>query len=308
MAWKELRQIIAQYECANGPFALATIVRAVGSTYRRPGARMLVTPDERYVGRLSAGCLEEEIAERAQEVIQTGARANWNFDLRSRFACDGSIEVLVERLVKPNAFINGLFGVLNERRPIVVATNYRSLEALAGTRLVNGQDFDPEEEFVQEIKPPVRLLIFGDQFDVEPLAHLGGYLGWVVEIFADAGQIPTGDARTAGIVMSHNFGRDLAALKHMFAGRFEYVGLLGPRRRKQRLINHLLDEGYPPDRVSRLRSPAGLDIGSETAEEIALAIIAEVQAALMGRTGGYLSERQDAIHSLEEPTLWHATS
>jgi xanthine dehydrogenase accessory factor len=308
MAWKELRQIIAQYECSGGPFALATIVRATGSTYRRPGARMLITPDKRYVGRLSAGCLEEEIAERAQEVVHTGSPANWHFDLRSRFACDGSIEVLVEKLVKPNAFINGLLKVLNERRPIVVATNYRSVGGFAGTRLVNGQDIDPEKEFGQEIKPPVRLIVFGDQFDVEPLAHLSGYLGWMVEVFGDADQIPAGDERTAGIVMSHNFGRDLAALKHMFSGGFEYVGLLGPRRRKQRLINHLLDERYSPDRVSRLHSPAGLDIGAETAEEIALAIIAEVQAALMSRRGGFLSERRDAIHSLEEQTLWHAQS
>jgi len=308
MAWKELRQIISQYECEAGPFALATIVQVTGSTYRRPGARMLITPAKGYFGRLSAGCLEEEIAERAQEIIQTGSPEKWHFDLRSRFACDGSIEVLVEKLVKPSPFIGALFGVLDERRSIVVATNHRSLGPGAGTRLVNGQNLDPEEAFVQEIKPPVRLVVFGDQFDVEPLAQLGSYLGWVVEIFGDADQIPAGDDRTAGIVMSHNFGRDLAALRQMFEGRFEYVGLLGPRRRKQQLINHFLDEGFPADKASRLRSPAGLDIGSETAEEIALAIVAEIQAALMGRSGGHLSERRSAIHSLEEPVLCHALS
>jgi len=308
MAWKELRQIISQYECEAGPFALATIVQATGSTYRRPGARMLITPAKHYFGRLSAGCLEEEIAERAQEIIQTGSPEKWHFDLRSRFACDGSIEVLVEKLVKPSPFIGALFGVLDERRSIVVATNHRSLGPGAGTRLVNGQNLDPEEAFVQEIKPPVRLVVFGDQFDIEPLAQLGSYLGWVVEIFGDADQIPAGDDRTAGIVMSHNFGRDLAALRQMFEGRFEYVGLLGPRRRKQQLINHFLDEGFPADKASRLRSPAGLDIGSETAEEIALAIVVEIQAALMGRSGGHLSERRSAIHSLEEPVLCHALS
>lgn len=269
---------------------------------------MLISPDKRYVGRLSAGCLEDEIAERAQEVIHTGSPATWHFDLRSRFACDGSIDVLVEKLIKPNAFIGGLIRVIHERRSIVVAANYLSLKASFGTRLLNGRDIEPEEEFVQEIKPPIRLSVFGDQFDVEPLAHLGGYLGWVVEIFGHADQIPAGDERSAGIVMSHNFGRDLVALRRMFAGGFAYVGLVGPRRRKQRLINHLLDEGYQPEKAAQLHSPAGLDIGSETAEEIALAIVAEVQAALMGRAGGHLSQRRDAIHSAGEPNLWHARS
>ena len=110
---------------------------------------MLITPARDYFGRLSAGCLEEEIAERAQEVIRTGSPEKWHFDLRSRFACDGSIEVLVEKLVKPSPFIGALLGVLNERKSIVVATNHRSLGPVAGTWLVSGQDLDPEEVFVQ---------------------------------------------------------------------------------------------------------------------------------------------------------------
>ena len=132
------------------------------------------------------------------------------------------------------------------------------------------------------------MIIFGDYFDAQAVSHLGDYLGWEVQIAMDADQLPSGDARTGCVVMSHHFGRDVVALKQALQGSFGYVGLLGPRQRKQLLLNQLIDDGFPLESISALHSPVGLDIGSETAEEIAVAVIAEVQAALMGRGGGFL--------------------
>ena len=301
MAWKELRQIITEYRRSDGPFALATLVKSVGSTYRQVGSRMLILQGGLFIGRLSAGCIEEEISDLGQAVILHGKPARCSFDLRSRFACNGSIEVFVERLVKPNMFLDELMVVLANRTPITVATNYRLADASASTRLIDVPFTEHAEEFVQEIQPPVRLIIFGDYFDAESVAYLGGYLGWQVEVVADADELPDGDPRTACIVMSHHFGRDIVALKQALQGSFGYVGLLGPRQRKRLLLNRLIDEGCPMENVSALHSPAGLDIGSETAEEIAMAIIAEVQAALMGRKGGPLRDRIEPIHKLREP-------
>ena len=176
-------------------------------------------------------------------------------------------------------------------------------DAAPGTRLIAVPVAEHEEEFVQEILAPIRLIIFGDHFDAEAVAYLGSYLGWQVEIVIEAHKLPAGDARSACIVMSHHFGRDVAALGHVFAGNYGYVGLLGPRKRKQLLMNHMIDEGYPLANVSALHTPAGLDIGSESPEEIAVAIIAEVQAVLTGRNGRSLRERAAPIHRLEEPTF-----
>jgi xanthine dehydrogenase accessory factor len=301
MAWKELTQILSEYRRSEGPFGLATLVKSIGSTYRQTGARMLVVPGRPWIGRLSAGCIEEEIADLAQEVILTGQPARRAFDLRARFACDGSIEVFIERLVKPNPFLDRLIGVMLDRTPITVLTDYRLTGPRAGTRLVEGPARNHPELFVQEIQPPIRLIIFGDYLDAEAVAHLGGYLGWQVEFVADAHSLPTGDSRSACMVMSHHFGRDIVALQQALEGNFGYVGLLGPRQRKQLLLNRLLDEGCSLENVSALHSPAGLDIGSETAEEIAMAIIAEVLAALTGRNGGPLRDRGEAIHTLREP-------
>ena len=70
---KEITDILKAFEGRRGePLALATLVRARGSSYRRPGARMLITADGRTVGALSGGCLEEEVAVRAREVFATG--------------------------------------------------------------------------------------------------------------------------------------------------------------------------------------------------------------------------------------------
>jgi xanthine dehydrogenase accessory factor len=301
MAWKELTQILSEYRRSEGPFGLATLVKSTGSTYRQTGARMLVVPGRPWIGRLSAGCIEEEIADLAQEVILTGQPARRAFDLRSRFACDGSIEVFIERLVKPNLFLDRLIGVVVDRTPITVLTDYRLTGPKAGTRLAEGRVGNHPDQFVQEIQPPIRLIIFGDYLDAEAVAHLGGYLGWQVEFVADAQALPAGDSRSACIVMSHHFGRDIVALQQALEGNFGYVGLLGPRQRKQLLLNRLLDEGCSLENVSALHGPAGLDIGSETAEEIAMAIIAEVLAALTGRNGGPLRDRGEAIHTLREP-------
>jgi xanthine dehydrogenase accessory factor len=310
MTWKELNRFRAEFERADQPIAMATLVSAKGSSYRQPGARMLIAPDKHFVGHLSAGCLEDEIAELAQEVISTGKRACMQFDLRARFACDGSIEVFIERLSRPSAFIDGLARAVNERVSILVATNYDVVNGMTGTRVlekaspsnVKSAVAEPKE-FLQLIEPPVRLLLFGEHFDVHPIQELASFLGWQTEIWRDLHGIPKGDLRTAAVVLSHNFGRDLAALKHLFANQFGYIGLLGPRRRKQQLINYLIEEGYSAEKLSTLHSPAGLDIGAETAEEIALAIVAEIQAAMTHRTAGYLRERKAAIHSMEDSNL-----
>jgi xanthine dehydrogenase accessory factor len=301
MAWKELRQILTEYRRSDGPFALATLVKSAGSTYRQTGSRMLILQGGRFIGRLSAGCIEEEIAELGQAVILDGNPAGCSFDLRSRFACNGSIEVFIERLMKPNAFLEGLSAVLGNRMPMFVSTNYRLADSRAGTQLVDVPSPDQAEEFIQEIQPPVRLIIVGDFFDAESVAYLGGYLGWQVEIVTDPYELPEGDPRTACVVMSHHFGRDIVALKQSLQGKYGYVGLLGPRQRKRLLLNQLIEGGCGLENISALHSPAGLDIGSETAEEIAMAIIAEVQAALMGRDGGPLRDRAEPIHTLREP-------
>src|SRR6476661_2899193 len=94
---KEIVDILATWESRRTQsFALATLVRVDGSSYRRPGARMLICSDGTTAGSLSGGCLEEAVTRRALEVHRTGLPSLMRFDTRLRFGCNGTIEILVE--------------------------------------------------------------------------------------------------------------------------------------------------------------------------------------------------------------------
>jgi xanthine dehydrogenase accessory factor len=126
-------------------------------------------------------------------------------------------------------------------------------------------------------------------------------LGWVIEHFAHPSQLTEDfrpDAQTAALVMTHNFGRDLLALDRVLPLQLRYVGLLGPKKRHAELLARL-SEYRPLDFASvNLFAPAGLDIGSEAPEEIALAIVSEVAAVLSNRVGGFLRERRSDSHTI----------
>jgi xanthine/CO dehydrogenase XdhC/CoxF family maturation factor len=134
--------------------------------------------------------------------------------------------------------------------------------------------------------------------------RLAEQLGWhATQVRGDAQHTgldaaPAPDARTAAVVMEHNYERDLALLRELLPSSAGYVGILGPRRRTEQLLADLrARDVFPTDaQVARLHGPVGLDIGAESAEEVALAIAAEVQAVFAGREGGQLRRRKGAIH------------
>jgi xanthine/CO dehydrogenase XdhC/CoxF family maturation factor len=100
--------------------------------------------------------------------------------------------------------------------------------------------------------------------------------------------------------MNHNFGRDLLALDRLFPLQLRYVGLLGPKKRRAELLAQL-SEHRPVDfdiAIKNLFAPAGLDIGSEAPEEIALAIVSEVAAVLSNRMGGFLREGRSDTYTI----------
>ena len=157
--------------------------------------------------------------------------------------------------------------------------------------------------FIETVPFPVRLLLFGSGPEIKPLSEFAGNLGWVLEHFGHPSELSEDfrpDALTAALVMNHNFGRDLLALDRLLRLRLRYIGLLGPRKRHAELLARLSE--YRPLNfdiaMKNLFAPAGLDIGSEAPEEIALAIVSEVAAVLSNRVGGFLRERRSDIHTI----------
>jgi xanthine dehydrogenase accessory factor len=103
---------------------------------------------------------------------------------------------------------------------------------------------------------------------------------------------------SAAVLMSHNYRYDLAVLKQLFTTDIRYIGMLGPRKRGEKMLQELAGLGLnlSKKQLSRLHNPVGLDIGAETPEEIGLSIIAEVQARFTRRPGGSLKQKSGPIH------------
>jgi xanthine dehydrogenase accessory factor len=302
---KALQQIIRRVaENPSRPWALATLVQTEGSTYRKPGARLLVDSDGFTLGVLSGGCLEEEIGRHGKKVIADGSPVLLSFDTKRLYGCDGQLTILLERI--PAAEQNGnlitkVGRLLKNREVCRIRTCFEG--DTLGSELLPPDVLLVEQRgvLIDAVPLPVRLLLFGTGPEIEPITQFAGNLGWVVERFGHPSELAEDfrpDAQTAALVMTHNFGRDLLALDRLLPLQLHYVGLLGPRKRQAELLARL-SEYRPFDFDTAVRNvfaPAGLDIGSEAPEEIALSIVSEVAAVLSERHGGFLRERRSDIH------------
>jgi xanthine/CO dehydrogenase XdhC/CoxF family maturation factor len=304
---KALRQILERVrEHRDQSWALATLVETRGSTYRKPGARMLVDANGGTTGVLSGGCLEDEIARKAINVIRGDEPVLLEFDTRRLYGCDGNLRIFLERV--PPAGVHGniltdLSACLERRQLCRLSTCYEGTPP--GTRLLSPVELVPQRPgtFLQCVPLPIRLLLFGAGPEISPIREFAQTLGWVTHHFTHASEAPDDlqfDQQTAALIMTHNFGRDLAALHSILPLGLPYIGLLGPRKRHQQLLAELFSH-HPPESTSMaaIHAPAGLDIGSEAPEEIALSIVSEVAAVLAARQGGHLRDRTTAIHIAE---------
>jgi xanthine/CO dehydrogenase XdhC/CoxF family maturation factor len=301
---KALQKIIqCVAENPSRPWALATLVQTRGSTYRKPGARLLVNSDGATLGVLSGGCLEEEIGQHGLNVIRDRSPVLLSFDTRRLYGCDGLVRILVEPL--PAAGENGnlitkIGRALAEREVCRIRTCFEG--AKLGSEILPSGVLLTESAgvFIETLPLPIRLLLFGTGPEVEPITRLATTLGWMVESFGHPSELAQdfrSDTQTAAVVMNHNFGRDLLSLHRLLPLKLRYVGLLGPKKRHAEILTQLSEYSVSISTADSLFAPAGLDIGSEAPEEIALSIVAEVAAALSGRVGGFLRERGVDIHS-----------
>lgn len=344
----QVLRVVEAEAAAGRPFALATIVATSGSTYRHAGARLVVTADGSWTGNLSGGCLEGEVLEVGQRVMDTGASELASYDLTADeeaiwgwgLGCNGAIDVLVEPPGRAVRTVELLRHGRASGRPFTLVIPLEdagpptTLHLADGTvdgdaELVSGSDGEGRsrieeraghEVFVEEVSPPLRLVVCGAGHDARPLVRQASMLGWDVTVaddrsqFLDRERFPEADAlvhtrpRAAAeavgaddltyvVVMSHNFLRDADYLASFLGVGVAYLGMLGPARRLQRLLDHLADDVEPsPHDLEVLHGPAGLDLGAEGPEEIAWAICAEILAVSRGRGGEPLRARDEPIH------------
>jgi xanthine/CO dehydrogenase XdhC/CoxF family maturation factor len=261
---------------------------------------MLISRDGAFAGSLSAGCIEEEVIARTRHVLEGGQPQLIVFDTRRRFGCSGSIEIFIERASQH--LLHDLRRHLQTRRSCEVATIFENSNAL-GSRIVVG--FVEPGAFVQTIEPALRLFIIGLGPDAVALQRHAMLLGWETVMIESVPQLPElPDQRTAAVVATHNFGRDCAALRHLLPLGLHYLGLVGPRKRRDEILIDVIDSGA--EMTSQLFAPAGLHLAAESPEEIALSIAAEIQCVFAGGTPEHLRDRKAPIH--DSVVQWFASA
>lgn len=187
---------------------------------------------------------------------------------------------------------------------------------------VRSYDRDQVEMFIYPVRPLKRLMIFGAESDTIPLVKLASTLGWHVtvvdlkariqsrETFQDADEVVllrTEDISngiemangTSVVIMTHNYFADLELLSELWNRSLKYLGVLGPRARTERLLLQLDERGIKVKDLDRknIFSPIGLDIGADSPEEVAVSIIAELQAVFASRRAGFLRDWDGPIHT-----------
>lgn len=367
---REFKAILAEYNKAglsDRKAAIATVVQVRGSSYRSPGARMLITDDGKWVGSISGGCLEGDALRQARLVMLSGLPQTVTYDTREDsnqnlgigLGCNGVIDVLIEPIISGDHHLRSLFEqIATSQTPLALATIFSGDKLSIGQKLLcserevlhcNIDDnlvrekvaYDLKElfrsnaskgkryhglngeadVFVELIQPAVSLIIFGGGFDARPVSNLAKSLGWDVtvtdECVAHIAPVffPTADKLslcqrsfidrdfkitpyTACILMSHNYEYDRDVLKKLIDSETPYIGILGPRKRFDKMLDEYRISGIELSAgvLSRIHSPIGLDIGAEAPDEIAVAIVAEIQAKFSNRPGGHLKFRSGPIH------------
>jgi len=337
-------------------FLLATVVRTRGSSYRRPGARMLVAlgdggePDRWLAGSVSGGCLETDVLLRGAWRTHRGATlvtydSTTNDDIAWGFGlgCNGVVDVLLERISPDSAFdpTRVFAKCFDVARPGALATVFASrdpnvavgahlailpngtiegrlpdafrdaaLRAARARRPVNEVlEIDGVTALVETIAPAPHVFVIGTNHDAVPLAALVRTMGWSVTVcdtdarharrFDDAFIGPPDAVRAAVdatyqahvVLMTHSYERDRELLRALIDSRAHTIGVLGPALRTERMLSEIGRERPPT-----LFAPVGLDVGAETPHEIALAIVAEIQATRRDARAGFLRDRTSGIH------------
>jgi len=267
--------------------------------------------DEVAAWDLGVGC--EGQVDVFVELAESRPRERALLDERRPFVACGVIPGKGERLIVTANRTEGALGAkdLNQR----VASRARELleTGESGIHEIAGRSV-----FFDVLVPPPQLVVLGAGDDARPLVRYAADVGFRVVVVdrrpgyltvdrfpAAAALIPSAgdeldnalslDAECYAVVMNHNFADDQAYVRALLKTPVGYVGMLGPRQRTERILRNLAAAG--PMDEGRVYGPVGLDIGTDGAEQVALAVIAEILAVRSGRRARSLRERRAAIHA-----------
>ena len=200
--WQGLLEKGELWQTLNLKMVLATVVELEGSSYRRPGVRMLINEKDEMCGAVSGGCVEKEVRRHAQSVFESGTPKMMTYDGRFRLGCEGMIHLLIEPFKPEKSTFEAIKTAITERQPFqaevffdLEEANLSLLEQMGSFLTINKQIFSlrptiqqPLEEnfksFSQNFPAAFQLFIFGAEHDAVQLSKMAYQLGWSVHIIA----------------------------------------------------------------------------------------------------------------------------
>ena len=268
---------------------IATVVSLDGSSYRRPGVRMLITENGQMTGAVSGGCVEKEILKQADSVFRTGAPKMMTYDGRYRLGCEGTLYILIERFAPSAAMVKSFEDALAQRVSFEIRSYFSREPGSGGAwgssvnfgdgkvfpfdqdSRIKTEELNKADLFFQRMKPCFRLCIIGAEHDAAQLSLMASGLGWEVTVVVSPSDpqtvldFPGSDEvihagsedvtldkineETAVVLMTHSYVKDLQFLYALKETRPVYIGLLGPSNRRERMLNDLMEK-YPDIDVS----------------------------------------------------------
>jgi xanthine dehydrogenase accessory factor len=259
---------------------LATVVDLDGSSYRKPGVRMLLLENGDMIGAVSGGCVEKDIARKAVSVFEDGKAKMMIYDGRFRLGCEGILYILIESFKPNNLFVSAFSECINIREEFKFESYYRKEEgvfielgtnielqktsySVSGTIAENREKNSSSQCFTQTMQPCFKLMIFGAEHDTVQLCKFAALNGWEVTVVTgpmesktienfpgatdfysaspDILALSKIDDQTAIVLMSHNFANDLKFLIELKDATPAYLGLLGPAHRREKLLSQLIE-------------------------------------------------------------------
>ena len=304
---QEVLDLIEAAAAAGEQAAVATVVSTIRSAPRQPGSKFVVTESGRMVGSVSGGCVEADVATRAQELF-SGADAGvvhygvadsdaWEVGL----SCGGEIDVYLEKA--DPSFWTAIQEVLNEDGYGMLYTDTATGEKRFERGVLEATELREGGVFAEVVEGPLRVVIFGAAEAAEHLCAYGKQLGWrttvvdprpalaTPERLPSAGSIVKSwpedlgdivDERTVVVTLSHEERLDIPAVASALRANARYVGAIGAKKTQERRKAALLEQGFTEDDLARINGPAGLDLGGRQPSQIALAIAAEIVQVTSG--------------------------
>jgi xanthine dehydrogenase accessory factor len=307
-AWQQNRD--------NTEWVLGTVYRTEGSAYRKAGAMMLINGRGQQFGLLSGGCLEADIIRNARKAMHTGRPVMLTYDgndeddlsFKLGVGCGGTVYIMLQPITAENDLgLSDLRAALGKRngglyfQKINAVEGYFEAGPVHGQRPAHIENREDGNWLVTPIQPEPHILIVGGGIDARPVVNIAHTMGWVttlvdprpanarIEHFRNAHTILRRIDREldayvryhrvdAVILMAHSVSMDADALAAIYRSPIRHLSALGPRHRFADVLEHA--DLRETDLKFDVSSPAGLDIGGQLPESIALSMLSGIHNAL----------------------------